>query len=134
VVETKHEMEGITRELVVGMAVVWLVVDEAHIATIAVHPEFRGRGLGKRLLAVILEDSRRQGMATATLEVRAGNQTAQAMYRDFGFEVKGLRKGYYKDNQEDALIMTADLLQTAGISETPKVSRPVSGEGEWYEF
>ena len=107
VVEDGQEMDGESKHLVVGMAVVWLLVDEAHIATIAVHPEFRGRGIGKRLLAVILEDCWERGMLTATLEVRASNATAQAMYRNFAFEVKGIRRRYYKDNQEDALIMTA---------------------------
>ena len=127
--------QGVEDEVrIVGMAVVWLIVDEAHIATIAVHPEFRGLGIGKRLLAVILEDSRRQGMDTATLEVRVSNQLAQAIYQNFGFEVKGVRPRYYKDNQEDALIMTADLVQTFRISETPEVSRPDTVEGEQSEF
>ena len=114
-------MESLGQGLVIGMAVVWLVVDEAHIATIAVHPEYRGLGIGKQLLAAILEDSWKRGMAAATLEVRVSNQVAQAMYRNFGFEVVGVRQQYYKDNQEDALIMTADLVKTLGVSRTPKV-------------
>lgn len=134
VAELESESEMWTAEnrgqLVVGMAVVWLVVDEAHIATIAVHPEFRGLGIGKQLLSVILEDSRQRGMISATLEVRAGNQVAQTLYYNFGFEVKGVRQHYYKDNQEDALIMTADLVKTRGISQTPKVSKPDAVEGD----
>lgn len=100
---------SIDSDVIVGMAVVWLVVDEAHIATIAVHPEFRGLGIGRQMMAAILDDSRRRGMDTATLEVRASNHIAQAMYKNFGFEVVGVREKYYKDNQEDALIMTAHL-------------------------
>lgn len=94
---------------VVAIAVVWVIVDEAHIATIAVHPGWRGRGLGKRLLEHILSEMKRNGMQTALLEVRAGNQVALQMYRRFGFEVVGRRPRYYKDNQEDALLMTLRL-------------------------
>ena len=79
VVETGPGAEEAMR--IVGMAVVWLIVNEAHIATIAVHPEFRGLGIGKYLLAAILEDCRQQGMATATLEVRLGNLVAQANFQ-----------------------------------------------------
>lgn len=137
VVETGTQTEDEKR--IVGMAVVWLIVNEAHIATIAVHPEYRALGIGKKLLAVILEDCRRQGMASATLEVRASNRIAQAMYQNFGFEVKGVRPKYYKDNLEDALIMTADLSEPSGsamlrIVETPKVSRPNKAEGEQSEL
>jgi [ribosomal protein S18]-alanine N-acetyltransferase len=94
---------------IVAMIVVWNIVDEAHIATIAVHPEYRRLGIGKHLLAYALKDALQQGMHTATLEVRAGNQAAQAMYRQFGFVTAGIRLRYYQDNQEDALIMTARL-------------------------
>jgi ribosomal-protein-alanine N-acetyltransferase len=94
---------------IVAMIVVWNIVDEAHIATIAVHPEYRRLGIGKHLLAYALKDAVQQGMHTATLEVRAGNQAAQAMYREFGFAIAGIRPHYYQDNQEDAIIMTAHL-------------------------
>jgi [ribosomal protein S18]-alanine N-acetyltransferase len=94
---------------IVAMIVVWNIVDEAHIATIAVHPEYRRLGIGKHLLAYALKDAVQQGMHTSTLEVRAGNQAAQVMYRQFGFETVGIRLRYYQDNQEDALIMTARL-------------------------
>ena len=91
---------------VVAMAVVWVIVDEAHIATIAVHPHWRGRGLGKLLLRQILSDMRGCGMQTVLLEVRAGNQVAQEMYHRYGFQVVGRRPRYYQDNQEDAVLMT----------------------------
>lgn len=94
---------------IVAMAVTWLVIDEMHIATIAVHPEFRGLGIAKQLMVVIMDSAREEGMVSVTLEVRASNQAAQALYRQFGFEEVGRRIRYYQDNQEDALIMTVML-------------------------
>jgi [ribosomal protein S18]-alanine N-acetyltransferase len=94
-------------ERVVGMVVVWLVVDEAHIATIAVHPDYRGQGIGQELLCAGLIESLEKGMRKATLEVRAHNLAAQRLYRRFRFELAGVRPRYYRDNFEDALIMTA---------------------------
>lgn len=98
---------------IVGIIVMWLVLDEAHIATLAVHPGFRREGIGKRLLVVALQDAIRNGARQALLEVRANNQAAQALYRQFGFEVVGRRPRYYRDNQEDALLMTLANLSEA---------------------
>ncbi len=95
--------------LVVGMIVVWMVLDEAHIATLAVDPQYRGLGVASRLLETSLQAAMQRNASQATLEVRAGNQAALALYRRFGFEVVGRRPRYYKDNNEDALIMTRDL-------------------------
>ena len=92
---------------VVGMVVVWLVLDEAHIATLAVQNEYRRQGIARQLLAVSLEEAQRRGAIQATLEVRAGNEAAQELYRKLGFEIVGHRPRYYRDNHEDALIMTA---------------------------
>ena len=94
---------------IVAMIVVWHIVDEAHIATIAVHPQFRRQGIAKCLLAFALKNASQQGMRTATLEVRAGNLAAQAMYNQFGFVIEGIRPRYYQDNREDALVMTVKL-------------------------
>jgi ribosomal-protein-alanine N-acetyltransferase len=91
---------------VVGMLVLWMIIDEAHIATLATHHEFRRQGIAKQLLVTALENAYTQGARSALLEVRAGNEAAQAMYRKFGFEVVGQRKRYYKDNNEDAVLMT----------------------------
>ncbi len=91
---------------VVGFAVLWLIVDEAHIATIAVHPDFRRQGIARGLLEVLLAAAQEAGARLATLEVRAGNAAAQALYGEFGFQVVGRRPKYYNDNHEDALIMT----------------------------
>lgn len=93
---------------VLGYVVIWMIVDEAHIATIAVHPEHRREGLGRVLLQAGLEEAAQQGMQSATLEVRAGNQAAQRLYEEFGFRVVGRRYRYYRDNLEDAIIMTLE--------------------------
>jgi ribosomal-protein-alanine N-acetyltransferase len=95
---------------VIAMLVLWLIVDEAHIATIATHPDFRRRGIGERLLVEALISARKEGARRAFLEVRAGNAAAQAMYRKYGFEITGVRPRYYKDNNEDALLMTLECL------------------------
>ena len=96
--------------IVIGMAVIWIVVDEAHIATIAIHPDFRGRGFGKKLLAETLRESIHRGIVQATLEVRENNMLAQSMYIKFGFKIVGRRLHYYKDNNEDAVLMTVNKL------------------------
>ena len=92
----------------------WLIVDEAHICTLAVHPEWRGQGLGELLLVHMIDHATALNAAVATLEVRTSNLGAQQLYRKYGFEVVGLRKGYYSDNHEDALIMTTAPLVSAG--------------------
>jgi ribosomal-protein-alanine N-acetyltransferase len=97
---------------VIGMIVVWLILDEAHIATIAVHPKFRGGGIGRQMLLTALRECTAQGAASATLEVRERNQIAIAMYCKFGFDVVGRRKRYYMDTNEDAILMT---LETQGL-------------------
>jgi len=121
VVRPRHRTEGsplrwrswlrrAPRGPVLGYAGFWLLVDEAHIATIAVHPDWRGRGLGELLLLSLLEQARRRGAQTATLEVRLSNQTAQRLYHKYGFEVVALRPRYYADNNEDAYLMATPLL------------------------
>jgi ribosomal-protein-alanine N-acetyltransferase len=101
----ENQIQGGSREIV-GMIVVWMILDEAHIATIAVHPEYRGRGIGRELLAIALREAIEHGALESLLEVRANNLVAQALYRDFGFEIVGRRSRYYKDNQEDAVLMS----------------------------
>lgn len=96
---------------IAAMIVSWIIVDEMHIATIATHPEFRRQGIGERILREALLDARDIGAQLAFLEVRAGNEVAQAMYRKFGFVVSGRRPRYYKDNGEDAILMTLQPLE-----------------------
>ncbi len=100
-----------------GVIVVWLLGDEAHIATIAVQPEWRGRGIAARLLCVALQALAAEGAVTAALEVRAGNEAALRLYRKFGFVEVGRRKGYYQDNGEDALLMDLTGLEPARLAE-----------------
>jgi [ribosomal protein S18]-alanine N-acetyltransferase len=87
----------------------WLLLDEAHIATIAAHPRWRGCGLGLWLMLALLDEAIRRGAALSTLEVRVGNEPARRLYEKLGFEEVGERPNYYRDG-EDALIMTTPLL------------------------
>ncbi|MCW5874711.1 MAG: ribosomal protein S18-alanine N-acetyltransferase [Anaerolineales bacterium] len=97
---------------IAAYAVCWLLGgEEFHIANIAVAPAYRRQGLGRRLLAHVLAAGAELGAHTAALEVRASNQGAQALYAQFGFEVATVRRGYYQDNHEDALLMLQPNLQ-----------------------
>jgi [ribosomal protein S18]-alanine N-acetyltransferase len=91
---------------ITGMIVTWVILDEAHVATIAIHPDFRRLGIGQRLLARALLDDAEHGATQVFLEVRRGNLVALQMYKRFGFVVTGVRPRYYVDNNEDALLMT----------------------------
>lgn len=91
---------------IAGMIVVWLIVDEVHVATIATHPDFRRQGIAKNLLSYALQHLSTEGAQSSFLEVRASNLVAQEMYRKFGYEESGVRRHYYRDNDEDAILMT----------------------------
>jgi ribosomal-protein-alanine N-acetyltransferase len=93
-------------DTVVGFAGVWLMVDDAHVTTFGVHPEWRRQGIGRQLLLNLVELAVTLGARRMTLEVRVGNTAAQALYRAFGFEIVGRRPRYYSDDGEDALVMT----------------------------
>ncbi len=97
-------------ERVVGFGGIWLMVDEAHITTFGVHPEWRRRGVGRQLLVALAELGGEMRATRMTLEVRAGNEAAQELYRRFGFIVAGRRPNYYTDDGEDALVMTTPAL------------------------
>lgn len=91
---------------IAGYAGYWLVVDEAHLSTLAVHPERRRRGIGRRLLVEAMLQAASQGADMMTLEVRSSNEEARRLYIRHGFEIVGRRPRYYKDNHEDAVLMT----------------------------
>ena len=115
----EREAQG-PEPIILGTIVVWLVVDEAHIATLAVRPGYRQAGIAQRLLAKALLEAAQSGAVSALLEVRASNQAAQNLYHKFGFEVVGVRKGYYQDTHEDALLLTLPDLnpkKLAGLAE-----------------
>ena len=92
-------------ERVVGYAGLWCIVDEGHITNVAVHPDYRRSGIGEALLTILLDHTIKNGINSHTLEVRASNKPAICLYEKFGFEASGLRKNYYEDNGEDAIIM-----------------------------
>ena len=94
------------RDLIVGFIGIWFIADEAHIVSLGVRPNDHRKGLGELLLLAAFREARRYGMREVTLEVRASNSPAQALYRKYGFREVGLRKRYYIDNGEDAIIMT----------------------------
>jgi ribosomal-protein-alanine N-acetyltransferase len=93
-------------DTVVGFAGVWLMVDDAHVTTFGVHPDWRRQGIGRQLLLNLYELSVALRARQMTLEVRVSNTPAQALYRSFGFEIVGRRPHYYTDDGEDALVMT----------------------------
>lgn len=96
---------------VLAYAGLWLVIDEAHVLNVAVHPDAQRQGNGRRILTALIELARENGMGLMTLEVRRSNLPAQALYHACGFLDVGYRKRYYEDNREDALIMYLELSQ-----------------------
>ena len=95
---------------VVGYGGMWVMVDEAHITTFAVDPDFRRRRIGERLLLALIDHARTRNAREATLEVRLSNLPARRLYEKYGFRPVGLRPRYYSDDSEDALIMTTEAL------------------------
>ncbi len=105
------EKEGI----IVGYAGAWRILDEGHITNIAVDPIRQREGIGRQLLAALLEGLAGSGVQKATLEVRKSNAAAVALYQAFDFRVAGVRRAYYSDNLEDALIMWVNIDTTLKI-------------------
>ncbi len=91
--------------MVLGYGGMWIIIDEAHITNIAVLPEYRAQGVGTAILSEMIKRSEEQKVISMTLEVRASNLPAQGLYKKYGFEEEGIRKAYYEDNHEDAIIM-----------------------------
>ncbi|MBM7694473.1 ribosomal-protein-alanine N-acetyltransferase [Peribacillus deserti] len=94
---------------IIGYCGAWVVLDEAHITNIAILPEFRGRNLGEALLVKLIQTVKSMGALSVTLEVRVSNIAAQSLYKKLGFQNGGIRKSYYTDNYEDALVMWVNL-------------------------
>ena len=124
---------------VAGFGGIWLMVDQAHVVTIAVHPDHRRRGFGRLLVHALVDVAIENAMTSATLEVRASNSIARSLYSAYGFYEVGLRKRYYADNHEDAIIMTTEefaseayrkrlaTLEGALASRYPRVLRDFAG-------
>jgi ribosomal-protein-alanine N-acetyltransferase len=124
---------------IVAYGGIWLMVDEAHVTTVAVAPGWRRQKVGARLMLALLDVALARGAREATLEVRLSNLPARKLYEAFGFRPVGLRPRYYSDNNEDALIMTTDPLDTpemrnriaalrAEIDAAPPPDGPVAGQ------
>lgn len=94
---------------VFGYCGIWLIIDEAHVTNIAIHPDYRGKTYGEQLFRYACDEAIEQGAVQLSLEVRVSNTTAQHMYRKFGLVPGGIRKRYYTDNGEDALVMWVGL-------------------------
>ncbi|HID86174.1 MAG TPA: ribosomal-protein-alanine N-acetyltransferase [Anaerolineae bacterium] len=103
------------RPPVLGYGGFWMMAGEAHISTIAVRPEHRRRGIGELLLVAMIDRATELDAEVMTLEVRISNIAAQSLYRKYGFRQVGLRKGYYSDNRESALIMTTERITSAAF-------------------
>jgi ribosomal-protein-alanine N-acetyltransferase len=105
-------------EMICGFVGMWLMVDEAHIINVAVKEEYRGKGIGELLIISGITMANKLGASIVTLEVRLSNKIAQNLYGKYGFKEAGIRKGYYTDNKEDALIMTTDIISRPGFKES----------------
>jgi ribosomal-protein-alanine N-acetyltransferase len=103
---------------IVGYAGIWVMTDEAHITTIASHPDVRGMGVGEFLLVALIHRGIEIGARWMTLEVRASNAVAQNLYRKYTFKEMGVRRRYYSDNGEDALVMWTDALDSESFQTT----------------
>jgi ribosomal-protein-alanine N-acetyltransferase len=99
-------------KFLIGLGCSWAILEEAHITLLAVHPNYRREGLGLLLLITLLQLSQRRQLERATLEVRASNHAACSLYQKLGFQEAGRRRRYYKDSDEDALILWRSGLQT----------------------
>jgi [ribosomal protein S18]-alanine N-acetyltransferase len=110
-------------DTVAGYGGMWLMVDEAHITTFAVHPAWRRQRIGERLLLAFLDIAIDQGAHEATLEVRLSNLAARRLYEKYGFRPVGLRPRYYSDDNEDALIMTTLPLSDGQMRDRIEVRR-----------
>jgi ribosomal-protein-alanine N-acetyltransferase len=122
--ETTYDLRLTTYNLL-AMGCFWAILDEAHITLLAVHPDYQGRGLGQAMVWGLMQAARDRALERATLEVRASNQPAISLYNKFGFQLAGRRRRYYKDTNEDALILwRGDLQQSEFQAQLTS----------WYEF
>ena len=115
-----HYVVAVMGGAIVGYAGIWLMVDEAHVTTFAVHPRYRRRRIGERLLVALLDLSLARHAHEATLEVRLSNLPARRLYEKYGFRPVGIRPRYYSDDHEDALIMTTEPLE--GLAMTARLA------------
>lgn len=108
-----HYYVGRAGDRLVSYGGIWVILEDSHITTIAVHPQYRGRRYGEIMLLRLLDEAIARGASWMTLEVRESNDVAQALYRKYGFTTVSTRRGYYSDNNENALVMWAGNLKSA---------------------
>ncbi|MBC7227074.1 MAG: ribosomal protein S18-alanine N-acetyltransferase [Thermoflexales bacterium] len=120
------------RSPIVGYVGIRFLPGEAHITTIAVHPEWRGRGLGKYILLMAIQRAMQHRVRFVTLEVRASNRVAQQLYTDLGFRVTGVQRGYYRDG-EDAWLMQLGPLDGAEMERLEEIRRATEARVLTYE-
>jgi len=125
--ETSAESDDSQVGILVGYAGLWAISDEGHITNVAVHPDYRRMHLGSILVDMLIEQTRKEGLKRFTLEVRVSNHAAIALYEKFGFVSAGVRKGYYEDNNEDAMIMWLEAEEPDG-EELPHGEPPTTAE------
>jgi len=102
---SRHYVAAKVKQELVGYAGMMFALDEAHVTTIAVDPRWQGRGVGATLLLHLSQEAISRGVKHMTLEVRVSNARAQELYRNFGYRTEGVRKNYYEETNEDALVM-----------------------------
>jgi ribosomal-protein-alanine N-acetyltransferase len=107
-----HYFVGRADGRVVAYGGIWVILEDSHVTTIAVHPQYRGRKFGEIMLLRLLDEAIERGASWMTLEVRESNAVAQNLYRKYGFTTVSTRKGYYSDNNENALVMWAGNLKS----------------------
>jgi ribosomal-protein-alanine N-acetyltransferase len=102
----------VSLQYIIGFSGFWMMADEAHLTNIAVRRQYHGKGLGELLLLASIDLAGKLKASFLTLEVRASNLAAQSLYRKYGFMQMGIRRGYYLDNREDAVIMSTDTINS----------------------
>lgn len=107
-----HYFVGLFEDRVVAYGGVWVIMEDSHVTTLAVDPQYRGRRFGEVLLLRLIDEAIERGAAWMTLEVRESNAVAQRLYRKYGFTTVTMRSGYYSDDNESALIMWAGSLRS----------------------
>ncbi|GAC1581670.1 MAG: hypothetical protein NVS3B7_16830 [Candidatus Elarobacter sp.] len=106
-----HYFVGRLDGAIVAYGGIWVILEDSHVTTIAVHPDYRGLKLGEEMLLKLLDEAIAQGASWITLEVRESNDVGQKLYRKYGFTTVSTRRGYYSDNGENALVMWAGNLK-----------------------
>jgi ribosomal-protein-alanine N-acetyltransferase len=124
-----------SKEFLLGIGGFWIMVDEAHITTLATRNAYRRQGVGERLLLQIMDMAGKLRADVVTLEVRVSNKQAQALYEKYGFQRVGVRRAYYTDNGEDAVIMTTDSINSTAFQSRLQQLRLAHGHrwGVFYE-